>query len=120
MSTDKQDYIQLDASHKGVQDLTVFGFKTTLLNGGTVGDQLSGELLLDGHPIDVQFRIRQKNGDQCVCTFFDLGLTTRDTIDRYVRSLEHQTVADDTLEGLSYDDLASKLRRRMLSPPKHR
>lgn len=109
MSAEKQDYIQLDATHSGIQELTVFGFKTTLLSGAAVGDQLGGELLLDGEPIDVQFRVRRKNGDQCVCTFFDLDLSTRETIDRYVRSLQHETVADEMLEGLSYDDLAKGL-----------
>ena len=109
MSVENQNYIRLDASQSDVRQLTVFGFRTTLLPDRSVGDQLGAELLLDGDAIDLQFRIRQKNGEECICTFFDLSLTKREAIERYVRSKTHQTVADATLEGLSYDDLAKGL-----------
>ena len=109
MSVENENYIRLDASQSDVRQLTVFGFRTTLLPDRSVGDQLGGELLLDGDAIDLQFRIRQKNGEECICTFFDLSLTKREAIERYVRSKTHQTVADATLEGLSYDDLAKGL-----------
>ena len=60
MSVENQNYIRLDASQSDVRQLTVFGFRTTLLPDRSVGDQLGGELLLDGDAIDLQFRIRQK------------------------------------------------------------
>ena len=109
MSAENQRYVQLDANQSSVHDLTVYGFKTTLLKEGSVGDQLNGQLLLDNEAIDIQFRIRQQMGDECACTFFDLGLTDREAIERYVRSKAHMSVADDTLDGRSYDDLAKGL-----------
>ena len=118
MSVENQNYIRLDASQSDVWELTVFGFKTTLLPDRSMGDQLDGELLLDGEAIAVQFRIRQKDGEECTCTFFDLSLTKREAIERYVRSKTHLTVADATLEGLSYDDLAKGLPSAEDSQPK--
>ena len=110
MSAFNQSYIQLDPNRSGVHELTAFGFRTTLIKGGSVGDQLSGQLLLDDEAVDVQFRIRQQNGSECVCTFFDLGIADREIIERYVlRTKADMTVADDALEGLSYDDLAKGL-----------
>ena len=109
MSAFSQNYIQLDPNRSGVHELTAFGFKTTLIKDGSVGDQLQGQLLLDDKAIDVQFRIRQRNGDECACTFFDLGIADGELIERYVRAKADVTVADEALEGLSYDDLAKGL-----------
>ncbi len=116
MSAFSQNYIQLDPNRSGVHELTAFGFKTTLIKGGSVGDQLSGQLVLDHELVDVQFRIRQQNGDECACTFFDLGISDRESIERYVRKKADLSVADDALEGLSYDELAKGLHAADTAP----
>ena len=109
MSSDYETHIDLDANQPSVWQLSTFGFTTSLLGDYTVGDKFRGRLLLDGDVINVEFRVRQKKADDRVCTFFDLALADREKIDRYLRSKEHLTVADETLEGRSYDELAKGL-----------
>lgn len=98
--------IQLDANDPSVWELSTFGFTTSRLSEHSVGEKLQCLLGLDESAVNVEFRIRQQTGSECVCTFFDLALADREKIDRYVRAKAHLTVADETLDGLSYDELA--------------
>ncbi len=109
MPPENAGQIQLDANDPEVWELSAFGFTTSRLSDHNAGETFQCLLQLDELAVNVAFRIRQQTGNESVCTFMDLALANREKIDRFVRAKAHLTVADESLDGRSYDELAKGL-----------
>ena len=84
---------------------SVSSYELAGLYAGPVGSAIhDGAIRGVDETIEFQFRIRNTDGDQVRCSFFDLPISTRDRLGLLIeRSHSPET---DALQSLSYDDLA--------------
>ncbi len=64
-----------------------------------------GQVETNGKVADIRFRVRSVDGDKVVCSFFDLPLAVRDSLQAMTTERDRSPHAD-ALQTMSYDELA--------------
>lgn len=98
--------IVVNGSDYAVSDLTVYGF-VTKPQIKTDSRDMNGVLCLNDQRLEIEFKIRTQNQERSTCTFSNLSIAIRDSIQKYVDNALR--VDGQELETRSYDELARGL-----------